>query len=154
MASTPIRQLFETHLTVRDLRRSVAFYRDVVGLELAHRNEERQIAFFWLGGRGTTMLGLWEVGSSPLMMQLHTAFAVDLDAVLAAPSLLRKSGVTPLDFFNHPTDEPSVLAWMPAASIYFNDPDGHSLEYIAMLPDAPEPEAGIVPYGEWVKRRA
>jgi hypothetical protein len=26
-----------------------------------------------------------------------------------------------------------VFLWMPAASIYFNDPNGHSLEYIAVL---------------------
>lgn len=32
----PVRGLFETHLTVRDLERSIAFYRDVVGLPLAH----------------------------------------------------------------------------------------------------------------------
>jgi catechol 2,3-dioxygenase-like lactoylglutathione lyase family enzyme len=31
----PIRGLFETHLTVSDLPRSIAFYRDVVGLQLA-----------------------------------------------------------------------------------------------------------------------
>ncbi|HXM56067.1 MAG TPA: VOC family protein, partial [Candidatus Dormibacteraeota bacterium] len=30
-----VRGLFETHLTVSDLERSVAFYRDVVGLPLA-----------------------------------------------------------------------------------------------------------------------
>jgi len=30
----PVRSLFETHLTVRDLDRSIAFYRDVLGLPL------------------------------------------------------------------------------------------------------------------------
>jgi catechol 2,3-dioxygenase-like lactoylglutathione lyase family enzyme len=31
--------LFESHLTVADMPRSIAFYRDVVGLELAYRGE-------------------------------------------------------------------------------------------------------------------
>ena len=33
----PIEGLFEAHISVRDFERSVAFYRDVVGLELAKR---------------------------------------------------------------------------------------------------------------------
>ena len=49
--------------------------------------------------------------------------------------MLRSAGITPLDFDGRLTDEPVVLAWMPAASIYFHDPDGHLLEYIAMLPE-------------------
>ena len=41
MAIIPIKGLFEAHLTVSDLERSIAFYRDVVGLELAHTVPER-----------------------------------------------------------------------------------------------------------------
>ena len=37
-----------------------------------------------------------------------------------------------------------VFAWMPAVSIYFDDPDGHLLELIAMLPGEAQPEGGIV----------
>ena len=43
---TPIQGLFEAHLSVRDFERSVAFYRDVVGLELGIAQPERQAAFF------------------------------------------------------------------------------------------------------------
>jgi len=46
-------------------------------------------------------------------------------------------------------EEPIVFGWMPAVSLYFRDPDGHSLEYLAMLPDAPRPEVGIVSYSQW-----
>jgi lactoylglutathione lyase len=150
MSPTPVRQLFETHLTVRELQRSVAFYRDVVGLELGRLDEDRGAAFFWIGGRGKTMLGLWAVGSAPLGMRLHTAFTVDLERVLAAPLALREADVVPLDFNDQPTDEPSVLAWIPAASVYFNDPDGHLLEYIAMLPQDPQPDGGVVKYSAWI----
>ena len=39
--------LFEAHLDVRDLDRSVEFYRTIVGLEPAYRLEERNVAFLW-----------------------------------------------------------------------------------------------------------
>lgn len=31
--------------------------------------------------------------------------------------------------------EPNVIGWMPAAAVYFRDPDGHMLEYLTMLDD-------------------
>ena len=85
-------------------------------------------------------------------MTLHTAFGSSLAQVLAAPGALRTAGVTPLDFDGQPTDEPVVIAWMPAASVFFRDPDGHLLEYIAMLPGPPRPHLGVVPWHEWALR--
>lgn len=146
---TPVRGLFETHLTVRDVPRSVAFYRDVVGLPLALDLPERNAAFMWIGGRGRSMLGLWGIGSSVNSLVLHIAFDVALEDVVAAPERLRRHGVTPLSFFGRQTSEPDVLAWMPAAAVYFEDPDGHLLEYLTMLDSEPQPDAGIVPYSEW-----
>ena len=66
--------LFETHLTVSDIGRSVAFYRDVVGLPLALEVPERGAAFFWIAEPGEAMLGLWSLGSAPLGLSLHVAF--------------------------------------------------------------------------------
>ena len=43
---TPIHGLFESHLTVRDLRRSVDFYREIVGLQPALEMPGRGAAFF------------------------------------------------------------------------------------------------------------
>ncbi|WP_262273544.1 VOC family protein [Microvirga yunnanensis] len=142
--------LFEAHLTVRDLEVSIAFYRDVVGLELAYVLQERPVAFFWIGGRGNAMLGLWSGSSSPNVMRLHVAFRTDLDAVLASGEVLQAAGVQPLDFHGHPTREPSVIGWMPAVSVFFHDPDGHLLEYLSMLPHVARPEVGVVPYSEWI----
>ena len=48
-----------------------------------------------------------------------------------------------------PIEEPEVLCWMPAASVYFDDPDGHSLEFISMLDESPRPELGRVSWSEW-----
>ena len=143
------RGLFETHLLVADVARSVAFYRDVVGLSLALELPERGAAFMWIGGSGEAMLGLWSVGSAPIGMQLHVAFTLERDEVLAAPGVLRARGVAPLSFFGEPADEPSVLGWMPAAAVYFRDPDGHMLEFLAMLDGPPRPELGIVGWSEY-----
>lgn len=145
----PVRGLFETHLTVRDLGLAVAFYRDVVGLPVALELPERGAAFLWIGGFGESMLGLWSLGSAPLGLSLHVAFAASLEDVLDACRRLRAHGVTPLSFFEAETSEPSVIGWMPAAAVYFRDPDGHLLEYLAMLDEVPRPELGIVPWSEW-----
>jgi len=149
MAQPIVRGLFETHLTVRDVPRSVAFYRDVVGLPLALNLPERNAAFMWVAQPGRAMLGLWGIGSSVNSLTLHIAFDVALEDVLRAPEQLRAQGVTPLSFFGEETEEPSVLAWMPAAAVYFEDPDGHLLEYLAMLDAEPRPDDGIVGYSEW-----
>jgi lactoylglutathione lyase len=145
----PVDGLFETHLTVSDLSRSVAFYRDVVGLPLAFEVPERGAAFFWIAGPGEAMLGLWSLGSAPVGLSLHIAFKTSLADVLGACGRLRSFGVTPLSFFASETDEPSVIGWMPAAAVYFRDPDGHLLEYLAMLDDPPQADRGIVTWSEW-----
>jgi len=147
-----IRGLFETHLTVADLGRSVAFYRDVVNLPLALEVPSRGAAFFWVGGPGQSMLGLWSLGSAPMGMVLHIAFEVGLDELLGAPALLIASGVPPLSFFGEPTGEPSVIGWMPAAAVYFRDPDGHQLEYLAMLDERPRSDLGVIPWSEWIAK--
>ena len=143
----PVTGLFEADLTVADVDRSVAFYRDEVGLPVALELPERGAAFHWVGAPGHTMLGLWSIGSAPMGMRLHIAFSADLDELLAAPERLRAQGIEPLSFFGQPTHEPTVIGWMPAAAVYFRDPDGHMLEYLAML-DEPARE-GIVPWSEW-----
>ena len=150
---TPVRGLFETHLTVADVPRSTAFYRDVVGLPLALDLPERDAAFLWVGAPGRAMLGLWGIGSSVNSMQLHIAFDVTLEDLLLAPERLRDAGITPLSFFGQETFEPDVLGWMPAGAVYFRDPDGHLLEYLAMLDEEPRPGAGIVPFSEWAASR-
>jgi lactoylglutathione lyase len=130
----PVRGLFETHLTVSDLARSVGFYRDVVGLELAYELPERSL------------------GSAPMGLTLHVAFEVALSDLHQAPERLAARGVTPLSFFGAETTEPNVIGWMPAAAVSFRDPDGHLIEYLSMLDEEPEPGRGIVPWSEWSTR--
>ena len=141
--------LFETHLTVGDLDRAVAFYRDVVGLSVAFETPERGAAFLWIGDPGEAMLGLWALGSAPFGVSLHIAFKTAIADVLGACDRLRSSGVTPLSFFATETTEPSVIGWMPAVAVYFRDPDGHLLEYLGMLDDPPRADLGILTWSEW-----
>jgi lactoylglutathione lyase len=147
--ATMVDRLFEAHLTVANLETSIAFYRDRLGFELAYVTPRRDAAFLWIGSRGHTMLGLWSAGPAPHKTTLHIAFAAALADVIASPARLRSAGVAPLGFDGEPADEPVVLAWMPAAAVYFRDPDGHLLEYIAMLPHEPRPEQGVVPWPVW-----
>jgi lactoylglutathione lyase len=142
-------RLFEAHLTVANLDRSIDFYREIVGLELAHIEPVRGAAFFWIGARGKTMLGLWLAGSGPQKTTTHLAFAAELGDVIEAPRRLQAAGISVLGFDGKPATEPVVLGWMPAASVYFSDPDGHLLEIIAMLADEPRPEAGVVTWRAW-----
>ncbi|MBT9368860.1 VOC family protein [Rhizobium sp. CSW-27] len=151
--ATSITGVYETHLPVRDLDRSIAFYRDRLGLELATEIPERQIAFFWVGRREIGMLGLWQVGTGPLQMRLHFAFRTQKEAVITASETLRSSGIEPLDFHGNPTEEPVVIGWAPSLSVYFKDPDGHSLELIHMLDEAPDPGFGIGPLSAWMAHR-
>jgi lactoylglutathione lyase len=148
-APSKVDGLFEAHLTVRELNRSVAFYRNVVGLTPAFEVPERGAAFLWIAEPGRAMLGLWSLGTAPVGVSLHIAFAASVSSVAGACDRLRSAGVTPLSFSGTETDEPSVIGWMPAAAVYFRDPDGHLLEYLAMLDARPRPETGIVTWSEW-----
>src|SRR6476646_8659468 len=88
-----------------------------------------------------------------LAVRLYRAFTVGLDELLRAPAALAAAGVTPLSFFGEEADEPSVIGWMPAAAVYFRDPDGHMLEYLAMLDEPARADVGIVPWSVWTAQR-
>jgi len=151
MSGVPVLGLWEAHLTVSDLDRSIAFYRDTLGLELAHMVPKRHAAFFWLGGHRHSMLGLWSIHSSPIRLRLHVAFQVEIAQVIRSVAVLRAAGITPrASGGGREIDEPKVFPWVPAASVCFDDPDGHSLEYIAMLPEPARPNlAGTMRLSEW-----
>lgn len=148
----PIQSLFEAHLHVSNLPRSLAFYGELLGLPMAANFPDRRVAFLWAGAPGRAMLGLWDIGTTPQRLELHLAFSVALDDLLKAVDTLQKSGIQPLDFHGEPTDGPVVLAWMPAASLYFRDPDNNLLEFITMLHDPPMPDLGVVPWKKWLHR--
>src|SRR5437016_2373629 len=149
-------QLYETHIPVADTRISEAFYHDVVGLPFAYRDPTRDIVFLWVDQKERGMLGLWgpttaygkKDGPTPTR---HFAFAVSFEQLLQAIEKLKAHGIETVGFGGKPTREPWVIGWMPSAQIYFRDPDGHSLEYITLLPNSPD-ASFIGPYAEWKSR--
>ena len=119
------RRVDHVSFPVRDLARSLAFYRDVLGLQPAPR-PDLGFSGAWLQA-GDAQVHLLEVpadfegGTPPPHLNPlagHTAFAIeDYDATLA--TLQR-----------HELD---VLALGPAAGqMWVRDPDGHIIELIAV----------------------
>lgn len=148
-----IKGLFETHLYVADLEQSIAFYKDILGLEQCHIELERQVAFFWIGEPNKAMLGIWQKPKSEIHPR-HFAFQCELDFVLnEASAFLKSKGLKATNFLQDGTDQPMVFAWMPALSIYFKDPDGNSLEFIAMLDGEGNKDLGVISYTDWLNRK-
>lgn len=91
------------------------------------------------------MLGLYTVDSIEHRhpAEFHLAFRMEGVPAEDLVGLLRERRVEP----EHPEtaprtgrmDEPIVHGWMPAASLFFRDPDGHLLELIAELDEEPRP---------------
>ena len=145
--------LYETHLAVTNTELSTRFYTDVVGLEVAHRDLARDIVFLWVGRDRRSMLGLWGPGTE-YGRDLHPrylAFAISLPELLASGERLRSRNVTCRNFLGEETIEPSVIGWMPSAQIYFSDPDGHALEFIALLEEAAD-QKFVGPLSAWRTR--
>ncbi|MFL6584451.1 MAG: VOC family protein [Chthoniobacterales bacterium] len=133
-------RLYETHLPVAVTERSAEFYCDALGLTLAYRDPTRDIAFLWVGQARNSMLGLWgptaELGKQ--FHRSHFAIAVSLEDLIGSAARLNSAGITTTNFAGEKTEEPSVIGWMPSAQLYFSDPDGHSVELIALLDDPPQ----------------
>ena len=99
------------------------------------------------------MLGLWgpttTLGSE--FHKCHVAFNVSLAELLAAGERLNAAGIQTQNFAGEKTTEPSVIGSMPSAQLYFRDRDGHSLEFIALLHESPDPEF-VGALSEWKQR--
>lgn len=145
-----IKGIYETHINVENLERSVDFYKNVLGLEQCGYNDERRIAFFWVGKPQEYMLGIWEKPKQEIV-KMHFAFRCDKDDILDnSAKFLNDRNLKPYNFLKDGTDKPMVFAWMPAVAIYFDDPDGHCLEFISILEGEPKADLGIITYDEWV----
>jgi len=146
-----IKGLYETHVFVENLERSIDFYQNKLGLEFCHYEKQRRIAFFWIGLSKQYMLGLWEKPKNELAPR-HFAFRCEAADILQhSAGYLKERGLKPYNFLKDGTDRPMVFAWMPAIAIYFDDPDGNVLEFIAILKGAARPEKGVLSYEEWLQ---
>ncbi|MDZ5474495.1 VOC family protein [Bacillus sp. 31A1R] len=141
-------KLYEAHLMTSDLERSIQFYKRL-GFTLDYVIEERRVAFFFLGDVESkeNLLGIWETDKE--VPRRHIAFSISLDDLKNSIDWLKEKGIKAEESFGLPGTEPMVHAWMPAASVYFSDPDGNSLEYISVLENPPRRELGVVQLSEW-----
>jgi catechol 2,3-dioxygenase-like lactoylglutathione lyase family enzyme len=124
-----IRRVLETALYCDDLARTAKFYRDVLGLA-THFSDDRLVA---LDASGTTVLLLFARGASSEGVSFpggfipphdgngpaHVAFAVDAESLDTWEARLTAAGVA----------VESRVGWARGGrSIYFRDPEGHSIE--------------------------
>jgi lactoylglutathione lyase len=142
-----IRGLYETFVYVSDFQRSRRFYEDLLGLTVGWLSEERRIVLYWVGPPGHSMLGIVERASEKMSPQ-HFSFEIALGDMKEAVSFLERRGIRGHNMIDK-GPSPQVHGWMPAVSLYFEDPDGHLLEFISMLPDKPRPEVGPLLWEEW-----
>ena len=145
--------LYETHLPVANTERSRDFYTNIAGLSFAYRDPNRDIVFLWADKKEKGMVGLWGPNTvygpqGGVDRKCHVAFAISLDQLFATIKRLNQQGIETFGFDGGKSDEPSVIGWMPSAQIYFRDPDGHTLEFITILPEEPHPDF-IGTYSQW-----
>ena len=117
-----IRGVYEVAIRVKELPRSEAFYRDVLGLEEGLRDQKRPWLFLRAGGQDGMVVLQEDLGDWPPQ---HIAFTVSEADIDRAAEELRKQGVE--------VRGPVTHAWMPAKSVYFADADGHALELCAPM---------------------
>lgn len=126
----PILRILETALYVDDMERAVGFYRDVLGLSVL-TSGPRLTAMD--AGQGTVLL-LFKRGASASGVQLpdgswipphdgsgpaHFAFAITAESLPAWDAHLAAHGI----------EIESRRDWERGGqSVYFRDPDGHSVE--------------------------
>ncbi len=117
----PIKGLYEVAIRVKDLARAEAFYKEVLGLKEGLRDERRNWLFLYAGGDAGMVVLQEDKGEWPTQ---HFAFSVNEPDIGEATEMLRKKGVS--------VSEPVYHEWMNSVSVYFDDPDGHALELLAL----------------------
>lgn len=134
------RGLGEVVLRVRDIPRAIAFYRDIIGLDvlrvfddrtaflsvdLGHEGHERIVGLFRADQPSNRVDTEWHEPDAGAPTLHHFAVEIslaDFEEVLAS---LTAAGLNP-NTAEHP--------WIGWRSIYVTDPDGHIVELVAVDP--------------------
>lgn len=117
-----IKGIYEIAVPVQQLARAEAFYMGTLGFTSGIYDSARRWHFLRIGGSA----GMFVLQEEPsLERPLHFAFTTSAAEIEAAAQRLRERGID--------VSGPVTHEWMPARSIYFDDPDGHELELCAPL---------------------
>ena len=124
MSAFQLEELDHIAITVADLTRSVAWYRDVLGLEPRHQDVWGNVpTFMCAGSTGLALFPAETAKPAPkpdtarTLVMRHFAFRANRKNFEAAQQRLRELGAD-FKFQDHEI----------AHSIYFHDPDGHRVE--------------------------
>lgn len=128
-SSPRIHGVSETGLYVDDLSRATAFYRDVLGLRVVSEGPRLvslaagRGSYLLLFKRGASLAGIATAGGAIPPHDgagpIHFALEIAAEDVVAWESRLAAAGVA----------VESRVTWRPGlVSLYFRDPDGHSVE--------------------------
>jgi lactoylglutathione lyase len=125
LRGVPLRGISEVILVVADVERSVAFYRDVVGL-LPDNLENKKFAWFWAGPPGKSQrigitAGPLSFGATHIKGPLHFAFGTERARIPELKAALEAQGLE--------VEGPVEFKFWNALSIYFSDPDGNRVEF-------------------------
>jgi len=123
-----VKGLGEVSIQVRDLDAMHKFYEEVVGLEVLRRNDDERFVFFKVAegyGGHTQNLALFEA-SNTLNPQESTLHHIALNVALEdfETERMRLEG---LGLKVNAT----VHEWLYVRSLYFYDPEGNHLEFVA-----------------------
>jgi len=131
-----LKEIGHVLLRVMDLERSKKFYSEVLGFRVLEEDPEHGGTFMALPGQSHA-IDLFQVKDTQAAMRQtpgarglgHIAFRVESeDALKDAYATLQEHGVEISRTIDHVSQK----------SIYFNDPDGNTLEIYYELPDALE----------------
>jgi lactoylglutathione lyase len=148
--------IYEVHLPVTDLDRAIDFYVTKLGFVLGFGERGGSSALLLCtDGHVRWMLGLFRVDTvvHRQSAEYHISLRVAEEDVDGMIPYLRERGIEPLHPptapVQGPMTEPIVHGWIPAAAVFFNDPDGHLLELVVELSDPPRPDFLYRPLSEW-----
>lgn len=115
----------EVILVVQDVARSLAFYRDVVGLRVDNEGNA-SFAWLWAGRPGEQQrigitTGPLSYGAAHVKGPQHFAFGTENARIDELKSALERQGVE--------VEGPVEFRFWNARSIYFSDPDGNRVEF-------------------------
>lgn len=153
----PIHQgLYEVHLPVTDVARSVDFYVEKLGFEVGFgQPDDGSVLLLYEDGDTRWMLGLFRVDAIRHRhpAEYHVALRVAGQGADRMVPWLEERGLRPVHpptaTERGPMEEPIVHGWMPAAAVFFRDPDDHLLELLAELDEPPRPDVVYRPLSEW-----